>query len=222
MSTKGKLVRLLGGAMLHRARVATAEDVGGFRLVGLRGDVPKPGAGTKLQILLPSDDMRTYTPIATAEGATLLGWKHAGGPGARWLSELQPGSEARFVGPQRSLELPAGPLVVVGDETSVAVAASFEVERPGRIVAVFQATDVNDARAAAQRVGLGLATVVERGDVAATVDAVAAARANEPGAVVALTGGSELVLAVRSALRARGIENVKTKTYWIPGKRGLD
>lgn len=76
-SAKGKLVRLLGGAFLRRASVASAEDVGGFRHVVLRGDMLKPGAGTKLQILLPSDDMRTYTPIASTDGVALLGWKHA-------------------------------------------------------------------------------------------------------------------------------------------------
>jgi NADPH-dependent ferric siderophore reductase len=135
---------------------------------------------------------------------------------------VQPGTEVRFAGPQRSLELPAGPVIVVGDETSVAVAASFEVERHGQVHAVFQAGSVDDVRAAAERVGLGQIAVVPRGDVAATVEAVVAARANVPGAVVGLTGGSELVLAVRSALRARGINNIKTKTYWIPGKRGLD
>lgn len=221
-SAKGKLVRLLGGAFLHRANVAAAEDVGGFRRVVLRGDVPKPAAGTKLQILLPSDDMRTYTPIASPDGVVLLGWKHASGPGARWISEVQPGAELRFVGPQRSLELPAEPIVIVGDETSVAVAASFEAERPGQVTAVFQAIAADDVRAAAARVGLRPVTIVARGDTTATVDAVASAHAASPRAIVALTGGSELVIAVRSALRARGITNVKTKTYWVPGKSGLD
>lgn len=221
-SAKGKIVRLLGGAFLRRANIVSAEEVGGFRRLILRGDVPPPRAGTKLQMLLRSDDMRTYTPIASREEIVLLGWKHAGGPGARWFAEVQPGTEVRFAGPQRSLELPAGPVIVVGDETSVALAASFEVERPGQVHAVFQAGSVDDVRAAAERVGLGQIAVVPRGDVAAIVETVAAARANVPSAVVGLTGGSDLVLAVRSALRARGINNIKTKTYWIPGKRGLD
>lgn len=221
-SAKGKLVRLLGGAFLRRAYVSSAEDVGGFRRVVLRGDVPTPGAGTKFQILLPSDDMRTYTPIAAADGVALLGWKHATGPGARWISEVKLGAELRFVGPQRSLELPAGPVIIVGDETSVAVAASFEVDRPGQVTTVLQAGAVDDVRVAAERVGLRPAAVVPRGDTAATVDAVASAHAAAPRAVVGVTGGSELVLAVRSALRARGITNLKTKTYWVPGKRGLD
>lgn len=221
-STKGKLVRLLGGAFLRRASVVSAEDVGGFRRLVLRGDVPTPTAGTKLQLLLPSDHMRTYSPIASPEGLVLLGWKHAGGPGARWLSEVRPGTEIRFAGPQRSLELPPGPVIIVGDETSVAVAAAFEVERPGQVQAVFRASTAADVRAAAARVGLHPVAVVERGDTAATLDAVVAARASAPHATIAVTGGSDLVVAVRSALRAQSISITKTKTYWIPGKRGLD
>lgn len=97
-----------------------------------------------------------------------------------------------------------GPVVIVGDETSVAVAASFEVERPGQLIAVFQAGAVDDVRAAAERVGLRPGAVVARGDTSATVEAVALAHAASPRAVVALTGGAELVVAVRVGLRTRG------------------
>ncbi|RYZ06409.1 MAG: hypothetical protein EOO73_15640 [Myxococcales bacterium] len=220
-SAKGKLVRFFGGVLLRRAFVASAEDVGGFRRLVLRSEGATPAAGAKLQILLPSDDVRTYTPVAAKEGLVVLGWKHAGGPGARWLSDVRVGEEVRFVGPQRSLELPAGPVVVVGDETSVAVAASFALERPGQVSAVLQATAVDDARAAAERLGLGPLVVLPRGDTTQTAEAAASA-AQSTRACIALTGGSELVLAVRAALRARGITNLQTKTYWVPGKRGLD
>lgn len=220
-SAKGKLVRLFGGAFLRRAVVSATEDIGSFRRIVLRGDGAAPSAGTKVQVLLPSDDMRTYSPVASPDGIVLLGWKQASGPGARWVSEVQPGAEVRFAGPQRSLELPSGPIILVGDETSVAVAGSFEVERPGQVTAVIQASLVEDARAAGERLGLRSLAVLRRGDTAATVEAVTAA-ITPARPVVALTGGSELVLAVRGALRARGISNVKTKTYWVPGKRGLD
>lgn len=221
-SPKGKMARLFGGLLLRRATIATAEDVGGFRRLVLRGDRAACPAGTKLQILLPSDDMRTYSPVASPDGMVLVGWKHAGGPGGQWIAEVKAGSEVRFVGPQRSLELPSGPVIVVGDETSVAVAGSFEVERPGQVQALFQAGSVEDTRAAAQSVGLRSAFVFPRGETNQLVEAVAAAHAAAPQAVVGLTGGSELVLAVRNALRKQGIRDVKTKAYWIPGKRGLD
>lgn len=221
-SSKGKIARLLGGLLLRRANIVNADDVGGFRRIVLRGGGATPRAGTKVQMLLPSDDMRTYTPIASSDGMVLLGWKHAGGPGARWLSEVAAGGEVRFVGPQRSLDLRAGPIVFVGDETSVAVAAGFEGERPGQVRAIFQANSVDEVRTAAEAVGLRPISVVPRGETDHLVEAVAAAHAADRHAVVALTGGSELVLAVRSGLRQRGIRDIKTKTYWIPGKRGLD
>jgi NADPH-dependent ferric siderophore reductase len=222
-SVKGKLLRF-GSALLQRASVVACSDVGsGFRHITLRSDAPRPAPGTKLQLLLPSDDVRTYTPIAGADGAmVLLAWKHAGGPGARWVSEVAVGHELHFAGPQRSLDLPKGPVVIVGDETSVAVAASYAAERAGQVHAILQGTSPEELRVAAESVGLRPTHVAARGDTNALVEAVVAARAAAPDTMVGLTGGSELVIAVREALRARGIRNVKTKAYWIPGKTGLD
>lgn len=222
-SAKGKLARLLGGVLLKRATIAAAETVGeGFRRILLHGDMDRPRAGTKLQLLLPSDDMRTYSPIPTADGTTLLGWTHAGGPGARWIAEAKAGDEVRFVGPQRSLDLPAGPVILVGDETSVAVAAAFEAEHPGQVHAVFQVGAVDDVRVAAETLGLRNVAVVARGAAEEVVDAVVSAHHAAPEAVIALTGGAELVIAARAGLRARGLGDVKTKPYWIPGRAGLD
>lgn len=222
-SAKGALLRLFSGVLLRRASLVEVEDVGGFRRLVARGEVPPIPAGTKLQVVLPSNDARTYTPIPSPEGFVLLGWRHAaGGPGARWLSEARAGDELSFLGPQRSLALPEGPVVVVGDETSVAVAAAFEAERSGRAHAVIQAGDADGARAAAASVGLRSVDVVAPGDTAGTAAAVAARLAATPGAAVGLTGGSALVVAVREALRAGGVRDVRAKAYWIPGKAGLD
>jgi NADPH-dependent ferric siderophore reductase len=217
------MVRLLGGLMLRRARVVEAEDVASFRRIRLEGDFAKPTSGTKVQVLLPSDDVRTYTPIASNVGSLLLlGWKHAGGPGARWLSEVTVGTEVRFIAPRPSLELPPGPVIVVGDETSVAVAASFEVERPSQVRTILIGDSTEALRAGAASVGVNPLHVAQRAETASVVEAVIAARATAPQATVALTGGSELVVAVREGLRARGLRDLKTKTYWVPGKAGLD
>lgn len=208
--------------LLERAAVVSTRAIGGFQRVLLRCDVQRFSAGAKVQLLLPSDDMRTYSPIPAPDGMVLLGWKHAGGPGAHWMSIARVGDELPFVGPQRSLELGAGPVVLIGDETSVAVAAAFAVERPGNVHAIIQSDADSDAREAAASVGLDHVDVVARGDTPSTVDAVAAKLSSSPKAVVALTGGSELVVGVRAALRRAGVRSIKTKTYWIPGKTGLD
>lgn len=227
-SLKGKLVRMVSHVALPRATVASAELVGGFRRLVLTTGAPrgeagaKALAGTKVQLLLPSDDVRTYSPIASPEGMVLLGWVHAGGPGAAWMANAQPGEVLPFAGPQRSLSLDAGPVLIVGDETSVAVAAAFAVERPGRVHAVIQAEDAAGVRAAGESVKLSHLDVVGRGNTGATVAAVQARLAHTPDAVVAVTGGSALVVAVRDALRQAGVQKLKTKTYWIPGRKGLD
>jgi NADPH-dependent ferric siderophore reductase len=223
-SVKGKLLRL-GSALLRRATVVECTDVGtGFRRITLRGDAPRPAPGSKLQLLLPSDDVRTYSPIAAHETGELmlLGWKHAGGPGARWIAEVALGSEVHFAGPQRSLELPSGPVVIVGDETSVGVAAGYAVARPGQVHAILQGASAEELRTAAESVGLRPAYVGARGDTNALIEAVVAAHASSVSVSLGLTGGAELVGAVRAALRARGIRSVKTKAYWVPGKCGLD
>lgn len=221
-SAKGKLVRLLSSVMLKQATVVGIQEVGGFRRLLLRCDLQKFAAGARVQLLLPSDDMRTYTPLRSPEGMILLGWKRAGGPGAHWLSNASVNDELKFMGPQTSLKLGAGPVVIVGDETSVAVAAAFANERPGQSHAVIQTESACDVLQAAKSVNLQQLDVVARGDTTATVDAVAAKLLTLPDAVVALTGGSELVVAVRNALRLSGVRSIKTKTYWIPGKTGLD
>lgn len=221
-SVKGKLARWLSGMMLERGTVVEVREVGGFQRLVVRCGARGFAAGTKVQVLLPSDDMRTYTPIPDAEGMTLLGWKHAGGPAARWLASVRAGDEVPFLGPQRSLELEAGPAVIVGDETSVAVAAALASERPGLAHAILQSAASDDVRLAGESVGLRGIEVVPRADTRATVDAVLAKLAIAPDARVALTGGSELVVGVRDALRRAGVKSVRTKTYWIPGRAGLD
>jgi NADPH-dependent ferric siderophore reductase len=223
-SVKGKLLRL-GAALLGRASVTECAEVGGeFRRITLGGAATRPAPGTKLQLLLPSDDVRTYTPIASGDNGAmvLLAWKHAGGPGARWASEVVVGSQVHFAGPQRSLDLPKGPVVIVGDETSVAVAASYAAERPGQVHAILEGRSPEALRSAADSVGLRPAHVAARGDVNGLVEAIVSAHASSPSATVGLTGGSELIVAVRAGLRSRGIRSIKTKAYWIPGKTGLD
>lgn len=219
-SLKGKIIRLFSSVALKRGTVADVQDFGGFRRMLLRCDVEEIPAGTKVQILLPSDDVRTYTPIHAPEGMVLLGWKKAGGPGAQWMATAGVGEVLPFVGPQHSLELDAGPVIIVGDETSVAVAAAFSAERPGQVRAVIQSDAAADVRAVAGSVSLHGVDVVARGDVTATLDAITSGPTAS--AIVALTGGSELVVGVRAALRQAGVQNLKTKTYWVPGKTGLD
>ena len=110
----------------------------------------------------------------------------------------------------------------MGTPSATAVAAAFANERPGQVYAVIQSEAAEDVLAAAGSVGLEPIEVASRGDTGATVAIVQERLRVWPNAVVAVTGGSELVVAVRAALRSEGVKNIKTKAYWIPGKTGLD
>lgn len=224
MSVKGKMLRMLGG-LLKEASVREAELLGtDFRRIVLSGEgLPTPEPGSKIQVLLPSDEVRTWSPIPSSDGLVLLGYVHAPGPGGAWMRTASVGESVRFVGPQKSLMLPPGPIIHVGDETSVAVAAGYEVHSRGRVVgSIFEAGDPEATQEAATVVGLRAVHASPRGDHRGLIEAVVEARAASAEAVIALTGGAELVLAVREGLRARGVSNIKTKTYWIPGRSGLD
>jgi hypothetical protein len=201
-SAKGRILRLLERFALREARVRAKATVGPFveLTVDTLGDA---NAGDKIQILLPDDDVRTYTPIPS-DPPRLLVHTHADTPGPRWASAVQPGDTFRFKGPDRSLRLPEGPVVIVGDETSVAVAQAFMIERPGAVTALIEGPFALD----------GMRSFA-RGDYAAIAEAASA------GGAIALTGGAALVVGVRALLRARGAEPL-TKTYWAAGRVGLD
>lgn len=224
MSAKGKMLRMLGG-LLKEATVREAEMVGtDFRRIVLSGQgFPAPEPGSKVQVLLPKDEVRTWSPLPSPDGLMLLGYVHAPGPGGAWMRAVGVGEKVHFVGPQRSLVLPPGPVILVGDETSVAAAAGYEAGERGRVVAaIFGAGEPAATQEVASAIGLRAVHTAARGDHQALVEAVVQARASSPEAIIGLTGGAELVLAVREGLRLRGVSNIKTKTYWIPGRSGLD
>ncbi|MCK6522495.1 siderophore-interacting protein [Myxococcota bacterium] len=227
-SGKGRLLSLLGGLVLTEATITHNEALGAYRLLRLRGEGLRSKGfepGDKLQLLLPGDDVRTYTPITWAGGETsLLVYLHGdSSPAPRWARAAAPGDTLRFIGPQRSLSLPPGPVVIIGDETSIAVAAAHSAARPGQAKAVLSVLDVDAARAAAAAVGLPSPVLIPRGaDLNAHHQAVAEAAAGAKGASVGLCGGAALIQGVRAALRASGVEGVKVKAYWAPGKVGLD
>lgn len=221
-STKGRIARMVSGLLLDRAVVLDSQSIGEYQRLLLQCELPSLRAGMKVQFLLPSDDMRTYTPIPAPGGMLLLACRGVAGPGANWMSNAKAGDELRFLGPQRSLAFEDGRALVIGDETSVAVAAALSTERPGMVHAIIQAASGANTLQAAASVGLSSIEVVQRDDAAATADAAMAYLRRFQDARTALTGCSELVVGVRDSLRERGVRDVKTKTHWIPGRSGID
>lgn len=216
MSVKGRVVRWLGSAWLREGVVRAVAAQGDFHRVEVDGPFDGLRPGDKVQAFVAEHQLRTWTPIPRAGGAALLVWRRpADTPGMRWIRTVAAGDRFAFVGPDRSLRVPDGPVTVVGDETSVAVAAAVSLRREARVV--LELGPGVDAAPALASAGLGAATVLRRGGPAP--DWVAAVGAAGP---VLLTGGGELVQRVRAALRAGGRPPEALRTYWVEGRVGLD
>jgi NADPH-dependent ferric siderophore reductase len=223
---------LAGRFLLRRSRVTSRETWGRFVRLDLEGDSLRDAgfrAGDKVQAFLPGGGMRTYTPLHWSGGSTsLLVFRHGEGPGAAWAGGLGEGDEVGFFGPRRSVDVSAveGPLVVFGDETSLAVAVALSRARPQRTVtAVLEVGEVSEARAALDGVGALLDVhLVRRREAAAhlpeVVEHLRASLSAGDGFGI-FSGRAASVQAVKRGLA--GLEfSSKTKAYWAEGKRGLD
>lgn len=234
-SGKGILLGALGGLLLRDAVVRSLRDVAGcFRAVelagpGLRGCTFQPG--DKLQMLLPSREVRTFTPLrwdGEAGVTELLVYHHSATPAGVWIRALTVGDTCRFVGPQRSLRLPAhGPVVLFGDETSCAVALALAAAMPDREFACV----LESSTEAAMRTALGdrvaHATLVpcepSEAHMPELVRELQTALARSPSASLLLTGRAQAIQGVRAACKAQVLPRpADTRAYWSLGKVGLD
>jgi NADPH-dependent ferric siderophore reductase len=169
--------------------------------------------------------MRTYTPLQWAGTTTsFLAFVHGDGPGASWARDARVGDEVQLFGPRRSLDVSdvSSPLVVLGDETSVALALALSRARPERKVsAVLEVQDRAEVRGALDAMGsLVDAHLVEKAagldTLTSTLEAVL-----DTGAFALFSGRAATIQGVKQRVRARTVPS-KTKAYWAEGKRGLD
>lgn len=233
----GRLSQALTRLLMKRATVAAIEPLAPrFRLVTLEG--PELAGvtwtpGQKIQIAMGSAFVaRTYTPMAWAisEGrARFLGYAHGDGPGSAWLQALEPGAECDVFGPRPSLDVAglAGPVVIVGDETSMGLAHALAAQDSARTLScVLEVEDVDHARAVATRLGLPDAALFKRLPDDAHIEAMADALASRAaaGASFVLTGRAGAIQKLRHSLKLNGVSpgRITTKAYWAPGKVGLD
>lgn len=242
-SVKTVLGDLVGRLLFREAVVTGVRDVSPrFRRLTLAGkDLTGIACspGDKVQLYLPSGDMRTYTPFAY-DGARgeyqLLVYLHAPDgdtPGASWGRSVAAGARVRLFGPRGSLPLTSltGPVILFGDETSFAVARTLgERASAGPASLVFEVTDAAESRRVLDDLGVGGCELVARreadGHLPAVSERLRAALAANPGAQLVLTGRAQSIQQVRAALKAQpaapGGAGQKVKAYWSVGKRGLD
>lgn len=205
----------MGALRLPRATITTVSDIAPrFRRLELQADALRGRRitpGDKVQLFVGGT--RTYTPFAfdTATGAfSVVGFVHGDGPGAAFIQSARANDSVRLFGPRGSLDVDVdGDVVLVGDATSIGVAAALSgASRPSRRRIFLIGDDSVAAAAAAVGVDAACSAVVD--------DNVRAAVGSD--ARVFLTGGVGLI----QALKPLAKERPKAKAYWAPGKRGLD
>lgn len=173
--------------------------------------------GDKAQILIPPREaVRTFTPFDWRDGkASFLGFVHGASPASNWLRRMKAGDPVNFL-EQPSLDVSAtqGPLLVVGDETSIAVARAFSERR--EVIFALEAGDVEATREICARLGLTRGEIVPRGDLDALSNHVKTH--TDAGATPVFTGRASTIQQIKKGLKLKG----PTKAYWADGKRGLD
>jgi len=233
----GSFSKALLRLFMKRAVIVAAENLAGqFYLLTLespafRGVAWQPGQ--KVQIAMGSAFVaRTFTPVEwdAATGSTrLLGYAHGAGPGSDWLRGARKNDECDVFGPRSSLDTRAltGPVVIVGDETSIGLACSLRHLHQEKAVQSFLETDDMDSvRAVAAHLGIGGLHLLQRTAGDAHLQAIAEhlAAPAAAGAAFLLTGKAQSIQQLHRGLKSVGVPSgrILTKAYWAPGKTGLD
>ncbi len=231
-SVKGLLLDAVKFA-LREAKVSGVREIGpSIRAIELTGDKLRGAGwipGDKIQVVLPTKDVRTYTPTRWDGATTEILAFHRGtserSPGSAWSRTAAIGDVVRFVGPQRSLKrAPGKTAVLFGDETSFGVASALA--GGGELHAVLEVTSRADTEPVVAEIGATV-TLVEKtgGDahLASVADRLVALLAAHPEAELLMTGRAQSIQALRTRLRAAGVRpRDSAKPYWAVGKTGLD
>lgn len=211
---------------------AVSEVADGFRRVDLRSSgALRWEPGQKVQVHVKGFEFRTYTPFAwDDERVSLLAALDATGPGTALIAGLTSGSQVSVFGPRRALDLSkitTAP-IVIGDETSFALGAAWDVHGAAPAIAhIYEVTHLDPSAAVCEALGFGDATLLQRteGDghlVRLAELAVDLVRAT-PDAPLVLTGKAQTIRAVRGALKDAGLSPAtRVKAHWDPNRSGLD
>lgn len=233
----GRVSRALIRMFMKQARIAHTETLTeDVRLITIESSsfrdvdwVP----GQKVQLAMGSAFVaRTYTPIewdAVAGRTRIVAYSHGNGPGSAWARSTVPGDECAVFGPRTSLDVNrvAGACVMLGDETSIALAYAFRQRlAESAFRGLLEVGDVAATRDVLGRLDLGGVELFGRSAGDEHLDEMAS-RLSAPAmanATFVLTGKALSIQRLRRALSALGVPAARiiTKAYWAPGKTGLD
>ncbi|MFG1836915.1 siderophore-interacting protein [Micromonospora sp. NPDC049175] len=231
----GRLADLASGAILDNAHVTGLRQLSPeFVRMTLSAEAFRkatwvPGAKLQLRPRRGSMSLRTYTPTSwdAARGVTeLVVYTHGNGPARQWFERVTEGQTCEVLGPRRSIDLRAatGPVLFVGDETSVALARALGT-LPAETFYVFEARDPVALTDVLAQLGITerLTVVTKDADPVALLHHCRAAAIQAPYTLV-VTGDAATVHAVRRDSRGwtRKPRQVMGKAYWAEGRTGLD
>jgi NADPH-dependent ferric siderophore reductase len=175
-------------------------------------------------------DVTARMMFRTAEVTTVV--DHGRGPGSTWARTAGPGDTAQVLGPRRSLKLgpPTTPLVLVGDETSFALAAAWNGAHPDTpaVATLFEVTALEEAGTVLDAIGVPGARLTTRVDRAGHISELTSSLVEvldaHPGAALCLTGRAQTIALLRRALKGTSAGNRTTivKAYWDENRSGLD
>jgi NADPH-dependent ferric siderophore reductase len=233
----GLLERTITRLLMRSARVTGVSKLSdAFLLTDFQGEALKDVSwqpGDKVQVKLDIGlTTRTYTPITwnPIEGTTqFLAYCHGGGPGSEWARHAAVGDEWQLFGPRSSLELAdiAAPTILFGDETSFALAAALERDKPSSERRfVFEVTDREESASVLDGLDLRQAILVQRRSNDAHLQEISdiVLALTQSTTIFILSGKASSIQHLRRTLKASGIEarRLRTKVYWALGKVGLD
>lgn len=231
------LADLAGSALLRTTRVVgVVRPTPEFVRVELQADAFRgidwtPGAKLQMRPRRGTLSFRTYTPTRWDPDAgvtELIAFTHGEGPAADWFRQVAVGDVCEVFGPRKSIELTrlSGPVVFVGDESSIGLACALRAVTPAATY-VFEATAPDGLRNALSDVKFDPSCTV----VARTPDRVElleqvrrAADATAAPFDLVVTGDAGTVHGLRRDSRRwpQTPRRVIGKAYWAPGRTGLD
>lgn len=153
------------------------------------------------------------------------------GPGARWTASVRSGDLVEAVGPRGKITLRDAPWhLFIGDNAFVPAAFAMleAVEPPARGHAIFEVADAREEQSIETTGPVAISWIhrgpAAPGDATALVKAAKVAELPSGPGHVYIGAEARVVLAIRDALKARGIplDRMAPKAYWGLGKPNAD
>jgi len=193
----------------------------------------RPGQDMMLMVAVDGDRpvRRRYTIRALDPARRLLTLdivRHAGGPGERWVAAARPGDRVEGIGPRGKIFLApdADWHLFAGDESALPAffAMAGAVPAGRRALLILEVPSPEDEQDLATRADAEVTWLHRQGppagDAAALEAAVGEVALPAGHGHAYLAGEAKVVLALRDAVRARGLapEQVSPKAYWGRGR----